>query len=466
LPVCEDWVGESSLTPQLTQLSEITADSQQMVQEVQLPTTSAVTLDGRDGEGNRPFYVLLVDDEPINLQVLKNHFIGFNYHITTALSGEQALNHVSGEVRFDLVLLDVMMPKMSGYEVASKIRETHKAHELPIIMLTAKNQVADLVEGFSCGANDYLAKPFSKDELLARIKTQLNLVNINSASARFFPSEFLSMLSRDSIVDVRLGDQIQSEMTILFLDIRAFTLLSENMTPKENFDFLNEYLSYVIPSINDNKGFIDKYIGDAVMALFPVCADDAVKAAVAILRRVEQYNELRIERDQQTISIGIGLHTGNLMLGTIGNDQRMDGTVISDAVNLASRLEGLTKTYGTSLVISERCFEKLSPDHPFNHRSLGRVQVKGKDKVIGVIEIMDGESEQVLDAKKATLESFERGLKNYFDRDFEESARAFKQVLKLNPNDQTALMYHKRSATYMVNGVGAKWDGTERMDSK
>ena len=219
-------------------------------------------------------------------------------------------------------------------------------------MLTAKDRVSDLVEGLGVGANDYLTKPVSKNELLARIKTHIELSKINIAYGRFVPREFLRFLERESIVDVRLGDQVLKEMSILFADIRSFTTLSEGMSPEENFNFLNSYLSRVGPVIRNRRGFIDKYIGDAVMALFPESADDALQAAIAIQKEVAIYNRYRQKSGYRAIAIGIGLHRGSLMLGTIGEEQRMESTVISDAVNLASRLEELTKVYGVSILIS------------------------------------------------------------------------------------------------------------------
>jgi predicted ATPase/class 3 adenylate cyclase/tRNA A-37 threonylcarbamoyl transferase component Bud32 len=189
-----------------------------------------------------------------------------------------------------------------------------------------------------------------------------NIQAINRAYERFVPQQFLSHLSRESITDVQLGDQIQREMTILFSDIRDFTSISEGMSPAENFQFVNEYLRHMEPQITHQHGFIDKYIGDAIMALFPHTAEDAIRAALEMLRSLEQFNEARIERGEIPIRIGIGLHTGLLMLGIVGGPNRMDGTVISDAVNLASRVESLTKHYGASLLITEATRQRLQ--HP------------------------------------------------------------------------------------------------------
>ena len=412
------------------------------------------------------FRILIVDDEPVNQQVLSNHLTYVNYHITQAFNGEEALKLLESGQKFDLVLLDIMMPKMSGYEVCQKIRRRFLPSELPVIMITAKNQVLDLVEGFSSGANDYLTKPVSKNELLARVKTHLNLYNINNAYGRFVPHEFLRNLGRDSIVDVKLGDQIEGEMTIWFSDIRSFTALSEKMTPKENFDFLNQFLANMIPPIRENNGFIDKYIGDAVMALFPDNPLNAILAAIAVLRKIQEYNRLRAQNRQTPVNIGIGLHTGRLMIGTIGDQERMDGTVISDAVNLASRLEGLTKKFGASLVVSNVLLSRINGAYSFEKRFLAKVLVHGKSKPISVYEVFSGDPESLQNLKKETLRDYENGLRSYFDRNFTEALASFKKVLDRNPADKAAKIYFERCTQYIGKGVTGDWQGIEKMLTK
>src|SRR5262249_45968050 len=158
-----------------------------------------------------------------------------DYAVVQASDGRAALATIAAGLRPDLIILDVMMPHMSGYEVSQRLREQFPAQEMPVVMLTAKNGVADILTGFEGGANDYLVKPFSKNELLVRIRTHLRLAKINMAYGRFVPHEFLDLLGQESIVDVKLGDQVQMEMTVLFSDIRGFTSISERMTPQENF---------------------------------------------------------------------------------------------------------------------------------------------------------------------------------------------------------------------------------------
>ncbi|AFY57849.1 signal transduction histidine kinase [Rivularia sp. PCC 7116] len=317
---------------------------------------------------NSKYNILIVDDEPVNLQVLNNHLSLQKYRVTQASSGAEALEIIENGDKVDLMLLDIMMPKMSGYKVCAKLREKYAPHQLPVVMLTAKNQVTNIVTGFKFGANDYLTKPFHKDELLTRIKSHLKLSQTSKSYGRFVPHEYLKFLSKDSIIDVELGDHVSKEMAVMFSDIRSFTTISESMTPQENFDFVNNYLRQVSPIIRDNTGFIVKYLGDGMMAVFPKGADDAVRAGIGKLKKVESQNIRRIENNQKPIKVGIGVHFGHMMVGMVGETARMQGDAFSDNVNLTARLESLTKFYGVSLVISEQALAHLTNPEKYQMR--------------------------------------------------------------------------------------------------
>ncbi len=411
------------------------------------------------------FHILIVDDEPVNQQVLANHLTLGKYRFSQSYNGEEALRAIDKN-KFDLVLLDVMMPKMSGYEVCQRLRQKYLPAELPVIMVTAKDQVQDLIEGLSSGANDYLAKPFSKDELLARIKTHLNLLKINTAFGRFVPREFLRYLEKESAVDVKLGDHTQMEVTIFVSDIRSFTTISEKMTPAENFAFINEYFSIASPTVREHHGFVDRYTGDAIMALFPRQTEEAVNNSIATLKQLQGFNAERVKRNGPAINIGVGLHTGNLMLGIVGEQERMQGDIFSDAVNLTNRIEGLCKFYGASVVVSETTLSKLAHRGDYHTRFLGKVQVKGKDVPIALYEVYDGDAEAIIELKLKTKADFEQGLLHYFAKDFAEASVCFKNVLKANAGDKTARLYLERSAQFMVQGVAEGWEGVEAVESK
>src|SRR5919199_2870225 len=276
----------------------------------------------------------------------------------------------------------------------------------------------------------------------ARLYT--NMEDLNKAYFRFVPREFLQFLEKESIVDVQLGDQVQKEMSVLFADIRDFTSMSENMTPQENFKFINSYLSRMEPAIIENHGFIDKYIGDGIMALFSGGADDAVKAGIAMLQRLDEYNQYRVQKGCVPIGIGIGINTGSLMLGTVGGQNRMGGTVISDAVNLASRIEGLTKDYGVSLLISEQTFSQLKDANQLALRRLSQVKVKGKSAAVKVFEVFDADIPEIREGKLITKTAFEEALLLYNLYSFREAAQAFEEVLLFNPEDTVARIYLHR----------------------
>ena len=265
---------------------------------------------------------------------------------------------------------------------------------------------------------------------------------LTDAYGRFVPHEFLHFLGYESILEVKLGDQVQKEMSVLFSDIRDFTSLSETMTPAENFQFINAYLSRMEPAITQNFGFIDKYIGDAIMALFDGSADDAVKAGIAMLKELYEYNISRNRPDCPPLQIGIGINTGSLMLGTVGGQSRMDSTVISDAVNLASRVENLTKEYGVSMLITHNTFIELNDIYDL--RLIDRVTVKGKSQMVTVYEVFAADPPELRQKKLETKTLFEQALVLYNSDRCVEATRFFSGCLQINPTDNVAQIYMQR----------------------
>ncbi|MCC3413248.1 MULTISPECIES: adenylate/guanylate cyclase domain-containing protein [unclassified Microcoleus] len=269
-------------------------------------------------------------------------------------------------------------------------------------------------------------------------------VKITEATSRFVPNQFLSFLGYDSIVDVKLGDAVELEMSILFSDIRDFTTISEQMTPQDNFKFINSYLSYMEPLIVENHGFIDKYIGDAIMALFSEGADNAVKAGIEMLHTLAEYNQYRVSMGDVPIQIGVGINTGSLMLGTVGGRNRMDGTVIGDAVNLAARIESLTKNYEVPLLITQQTVDGLRNPADYGIRVIDKVQVKGKSAWVTVYEVFDADLPFVKAGKLATLPVFTEALSLYNIYNFTEAAGLFADCLRQNPGDRVARIYLAR----------------------
>ncbi|PWK14286.1 protein kinase domain-containing protein [Tumebacillus permanentifrigoris] len=267
---------------------------------------------------------------------------------------------------------------------------------------------------------------------------------LNRAYEKFVPHQFLRFLEKNSILDVQLGDHVQTNMSIMFADIRSFTTMSEKMTPEENFEFLNEYLRRMEAPIIENRGFIDKFIGDSIMALFDKGADDAVRAAVAMLHQLGLYNHERVQKGLAPIEIGIGLNSGRMMLGTLGGHHRMDSTVISDAVNLASRLEDLTKVYGVPLLISEHTYVRLVDPNRYCIRILDRVKVKGKTEPVSVYEVFEADPPEIRAGKIATKSLFDEAYEQFQREEYETAQGLFAKCLSKNLYDKTAAAYIQR----------------------
>lgn len=410
--------------------------------------------------------ILVVDDEPVNQQVLKNHLSSGFYELSQAMNGQEAIRLIESGQHFDLVLLDVMMPRMSGYEVCQKIREKHLPSELPVIMVTARNQVEDLVQGLALGANDYLAKPFSKEEFLARIQTHIDLHRIFGVTERFIPNEFLRALGRQRITEVELGDFAQREVTVFFSDIRDYTTLSESMSPEENYRFVNAYNGRMGPIIKKHGGFVNQYLGDAIMSIFPASPADALRAAIEMQQALRAYNEERQAKGRVPVRIGAGLHSGPLIMGIIGDRKRMDAATISDTVNTASRIESLTKYYGSSILLSEDSLAKIEDEGSFGLRFLGRVRVKGKREAVGIYECFDGDPPQLAAQKRRALALFRQGQEDYLSGSFREAMVAFEEALRISPEDATARLFLNRIAHYLTHGSPEGWTGVELMEEK
>ena len=291
-------------------------------------------------------------------------------------------------------------------------------------------------------------------------------MRLTEAYQRFVPKQLLTNLNKDSILDVQLGDQVQKEMSILFSDIRSFTTLSESMLPEENFKFVNTYLSKMGPIVRENNGYIDKFIGDAIMALFEKSPDDAVRTSVKMLDALREYNKVRIREGNDPIRIGIGVNTGMMMLGTLGESDRMEGSVISDAVNIAARLEGLTKLYKTPLLISGETLLKID-DSIFETRLIDKVAVKGKVKPIMVHEVLNGETPDLREIKISMLPNFKKCFELYQNQKFENALELFRKYLKKVPEDHVGQLYVDRCQKILSSGWDSEnWEGINYMDNK
>lgn len=429
--------------------------------------------------------IICVDDEPMILDSLRIELegnLGDDCLIELAQSGEEALE-IFTELREDnyeipIVIADYIMPDMKGDELLKRIHSI--SPQTLKIMLTGQADVAGVGNAINyANLYRYIPKPWESEDLKLTIKEALNSyfrkqeianknadldrinqelyqanfdlkkaleaeLKLTATATQFVPHQFLSLMGYQNITDVKLGDSVKQKMSVLFSDIRNFTTLLETMTPEDSFKFINGYLSRMEPAIIEHHGFIDKYIGDGIMALFADKADDAIHAAISILRRLHEYNKTRQRPERLPLKIGIGINTGDLILGTVGGAQRIDGTVIGDAVNLASRLEELTKLYDVSLLISSSTFISLENPVKYSIRLIDRVKVKGKEKIVTVFEIFDADPPELLEGKTMTKHVYEEAIILYYQRKFSQAAQGFQDCLSKNPNDRVAQIYLER----------------------
>ena len=299
-----------------------------------------------------------------------------------------------------------------------------------------------------------------------RLFSLMQQVRLTEAYQRFVPHQLLHHLKKESILDVSLGDQAHLEMSIMFSDIRSFTSMSEKMSPEENFRFVNSYLNEMGPIVRLHNGYIDKFIGDGIMALFPNSAVDAVNSAVKMQHRVMEFNNKNIFHPEHDICIGVGINTGLMMLGTIGEADRMEGSVISDAVNLASRLEELTKLYQAKVLISEETLAHLR-DTSYVTRLVDRVAVKGKSAAVDVYEVLDAEMPFIFDHKQRTLSAFNEGVQLYQKKKMGDALQMFEACLDPKAIDGAVDCYINRCKAWLSEGPPkGVWDGIHRMDTK
>ncbi|MFW5800807.1 MAG: adenylate/guanylate cyclase domain-containing protein, partial [Spirochaeta sp.] len=236
-------------------------------------------------------------------------------------------------------------------------------------------------------------------------------------------------------IDINLGDQFHSKLTVLFADIRGFTQISENMSPQASFTFINAFLERTGPVIREHGGFIDKYIGDAIMAIFPEDPVQAVKAAVALHHEVAKFNHAHPVYPD--IRIGVSINSGPIMLGIVGEKQRLESTVISDVVNVASRLEQMNKLYGSCITISKSVYQEIAKTG-FQTRYLGTEVLRGRNQHVAIYEVLDGDPEEIKRQKQDSIEDFRAAVDYMEQKQLHEARKVFYTILHNAPLDTAA----------------------------
>jgi len=290
-------------------------------------------------------------------------------------------------------------------------------------------------------------------------RAERSIIENNVSFARFVPHQFLRLVGKGSLNDVELSTSVLREVAVLFSDIRSYTTMSEGMSSQEVFRFLNDYFVFVSGSVTSNEGFIDIFIGDALMALFPRAPEDALRAAVSMRLDLREFNDDRRKVGLPAVHCGYGLHFGEVTLGTIGTHERMQTTAIGDTVNLASRIESVTKTFKVEIVISDSVYMRLPDPSEFMLREIDTVRVKGKHEPVTLYECFDADPEDLAKGKVATLGFLAEAMVHYKAGEFDQALEKFTACAEICPEDSIPAIYLKRCNTMKRIPPGKEWTG-------
>ncbi|HLO32652.1 MAG TPA: adenylate/guanylate cyclase domain-containing protein [Anaerolineales bacterium] len=334
--------------------------------------------------------ILIVDDEPFNVDYLEQELADMHYNTITAGDGREALDKVKSELP-DLILLDIMMPIMDGFTVLGELKADSILRHIPVIVISAMNDLESVVKGIRQGAEDYLPKPFEPTLLYARIAASLEKKVLRDQQRKllhtFATEEVAEELMKSGF---SLGGRYM-DATIMFADIRSFTTYTEQHEAADVVELLNSYFAAMFVPISNHGGIVNQIIGDGLMALFGTLGKSgdhqmqAVLAAIEMMTVLKEFNRKRASENKAQIEIGIGIASGTVVAGYAGTQHRATYTCVGDTVNLAARIESHTKVLGCPILIdseTQTCLpEFIAVD------ALGEVMFKGKTVPIQIYSV-------------------------------------------------------------------------------
>jgi len=338
----------------------------------------------------KKYSVLIVDDTPENIDLLGD-FLEQDYTIKVAVNGEKALKIASSENPPDIILLDIEMPIMDGYEVCRHLKAHPQTRDIPIIFVTAKSDESDETKGLELGAVDYITKPFSPSIVQARVKTHLDLKVMRQRVEEAFGRHVHPSVAELILSDKLSMDGEMTNVTLLFSDLRNFTSFAEQNHPKVVFARINEYYSAMSDIIHRFNGVVLQYVGDEIEAVFGAPFSDdrhpdkAVQAALEMRQALAELNTRLQDLGQNQFCHGVGIHSGPVLAGVVGSTDRQTYCLVGDTVNMASRVADLCKEYDTDILISHQTYQQLTEDHGLS--GLPPAQVKGRRQNLIVYKI-------------------------------------------------------------------------------
>lgn len=337
-----------------------------------------------------PGYILIVDDNKMNRLLIARGLERDGHHVAFAENGRQALQMIHAR-SFDLVLLDVVMPEMDGYQVLRELTDDPHLKELPVIMISAVDELSSVVKCIEMGADDYLNKPINAVLLKARVDASLEKKRLRDRQRELIKKFATDEVAEDLLTSgFSLGGK-NVEATVMFSDIRSFTTVAESQSPEETIELLNDYYTLMMDAITGERGIVNQIVGDGLMAIFgaPVPLPDrcerAVRAARSMIELIEQYSQERIARGCIPIRIGIGIASGTVIAGYTGTERRATYTCVGDTVNLAARLESHTRVIDRPILIDAATRECLPLDIPLEDQ--GEAQLKGKVQAVRIFSV-------------------------------------------------------------------------------
>ncbi len=348
-------------------------------------------------DGNERPCILIVDDEPININIL-TELLKSNYKIIAAKNGASALKRLSDGLRPDLILLDVIMPEISGYDVCQQLKSNPETHEIPIIFITSAIKPEEETKGLELGAIDYISKPISPAVVIARVKSHLALqfAQRDMQRQRDFIRQVFGRYMGENRVDLvlaspeylKLGGE-KRRVTLLMCDLRNFTKTSELADPADIVLMLNSFFTEMVTVIEHHNGTIDNFMGDSMLVIFgsPIIQTDhaqrAVNCAIAMQKSMPAINVRHQQEGLPLLQMGIGVNTGEAIIGNIGSHLHMKFSAIGATVNLTARLQAMA--IGGQTLISKATYEELNNEIIVNGRLL--VQLKGFGLAFEVFDV-------------------------------------------------------------------------------
>lgn len=404
------------------------------------------------------YKILLVDDTEINIDILVD-VLGDDYELSVAMDGESALEAVEDELP-DLILLDIMMPGIDGYEVCKRLKNNPKTRDVPIIFLSAKTEEGDETKGLKLGAVDYISKPINVPILLARVKTHIQLKAEKDKSEKLIHNILPSTIAEELKRTGKTRPVSFEKTAVLLADLVGFTEISSTMLPKKLINELNILFTKYDVIMEQNQCERIKTIGDAYMAVSGMLdkddyyADHIVKAAVEILLFLKE----RRKTSQYPWETRLGIDSGEVVGGVVGVKKYIYD-IFGTTVNMASRLESATKVYKLSMLISDNVFNNMVSPDEFCIREIDMVMVKGEDRAIKLYEVYDGDDEDVIEKKKATALIFSKAIKDYRLGRIDQALELFYQCQEQCEEDTLPPIYIERCKEYRDKELPDDWKG-------